>query len=315
MTTIRISAFPIERGARTFAAAALLLLFFSLPVWSAGTCTEFVNDGSFEDETTFMWWKQTSTTFESPLCDLDMCGYSLARTGAWWAWFGGTDATPRKPEVGTLEQIMTFPAGGSIPLKFHLWTEESGTTGDTDYIRVTIDGNIMFSATASNTYYQTGYTPVTINISAYADGQPHTVRFESEIHSTSSFFIDDVLRPDIKFVNNSRTLDFAGDLLQPLIAGNLPVQEARGQSIADQEDILVDLEAPGAVLYLKGGYSCDFSGLASAGSTTSLRSLEVRSGQVTAENISVASPLSMTGLVINPGGAVLARNLILKQRL
>jgi len=299
--------------ARTYVAAILLLLVFCLPAWGAATCTEFVNDGGFEYEVDpyVPSWLQASTTFGSPLCDFETCGLNLPRTGTWWAWFGGTYGTER--EIGTLEQTMTLPAVALLPLRFYLWSEESGISGASDYIRITLDGSILFETTASDSRYQEGYTPVTINLSAFADGKLHKLRFESVIDSTSSFFVDDVHRPNSMFVNTTRTVNFAGDLLQPVIDSTLPAQEIRGQIHTGTEDILINLDNPDSVLTLKGGYGCDFAGTPATGSSTIIRSLEVRSGTVFASNISVASPASMTGLVIKPGGKVLARNLVLKE--
>lgn len=47
-----------------------------------------VGDPSFEAGTPNPAWSEESTNFGTPVCDAT-CGASLARTGAWWVWFGG----------------------------------------------------------------------------------------------------------------------------------------------------------------------------------------------------------------------------------
>lgn len=70
-----------------------------------------VADPSFESGTPNPSWAETSTNFGSPLCSPGTCGFAGARTGSWWAWFGGIDGML---EEGSLTQsavaIPTCPA-------------------------------------------------------------------------------------------------------------------------------------------------------------------------------------------------------------
>ena len=66
--------------------ALILLIGLCLPTWGAGTCTNFVSDGSFEMEVDpyVPAWRQYSDNFGSPLCNSETCGGSYARPpGAW----------------------------------------------------------------------------------------------------------------------------------------------------------------------------------------------------------------------------------------
>jgi hypothetical protein len=56
---------------------------FCLPSSGAGTCDNFVMDGSFENEIVFQWWEQTSSNNYYPICNLESCGFNFAITGEW----------------------------------------------------------------------------------------------------------------------------------------------------------------------------------------------------------------------------------------
>ena len=91
-----------------------------------------VGDGSFETGTPNASWEEFSTNFGTPLCDA-VCGLGGGtgpRTGAWWAWFGGTTAA----ETGIITQSVTIPSG-SAELTF--WLEIPATaTGTNGFLSV-----------------------------------------------------------------------------------------------------------------------------------------------------------------------------------
>jgi hypothetical protein len=73
----------------------------------------------------------------------------------------------------------------------------SGATGATaDYLHVKIDGTTVFSATQGDSAAYPGYTPVEVDLSAYADGSDHVLMFDSTTNGSASgvtnFFVDDV---------------------------------------------------------------------------------------------------------------------------
>lgn len=152
---------------------------------------EAVADGSFEAGSPSPSWAEASTNFGTPLCTIAACGTGLGtgpRTGDWWTWFGGIAAA----EVGSMQQSVTLPAGANT-LTFYLEIPASSGNG-TDFINVRMDGNILFTAFENTPGYST-YALVSVDISAYADGGSHLLRFESTISgapSGTNFFVDDV---------------------------------------------------------------------------------------------------------------------------
>lgn len=151
----------------------------TLPPTPAATSTPdplanyMIRDGSFEGGHTTPHWTQGSTTFGSPLCTRANCGGGVGpRTGLWWAWFGGTT----KAEQGFLQQQKRI-ATGSTTLTFWLWWNAGHHANST--FRVRMDGVELFSINGTtNTAYRSGWTKVALDISAYADDNVHTLRFE-----------------------------------------------------------------------------------------------------------------------------------------
>jgi hypothetical protein len=155
-----------------------------------------IQDPSFEAGTPNPFWTEASSNFGTPLCTAGACGTGGGtgpHTGAVWAWFGGCGATSgcTFPEIGSVEQSVVIPAG-SAALEFFLEIPAASGNG-TDFVRALIDGVQVFEALESAAGFNP-YAPVSVDVSAFADGLAHTVRFEStQISSTvSSFFVDDV---------------------------------------------------------------------------------------------------------------------------
>lgn len=140
-------------------------------------------------------WVESSTNFGTPLCDTGTCGTGGGtgpNSGNYWAWFGGIAAV----EEGSVSQVVTFPnVTTGLDLEFFL--EIPGCDSPADYLEVTIDGNQVFFVNGGDAACGViGYQKVTIDVSAYADGAPHTLEFHSEIFATngggSNFFVDDI---------------------------------------------------------------------------------------------------------------------------
>lgn len=149
-----------------------------------------VEDGGFEDGSPNSYWDESSTNFGTPLCSVASCGSvgSAALSGTWWAWFGGK---PGAFEEGALQQSVTIDSGTQY-LNFYL---EIPTTDTTGYLRVLMDGTNLFVATHADGSSYSTYRAVSIDISAYADGGSHTLKFESRTEAGSgslNFFVDDV---------------------------------------------------------------------------------------------------------------------------
>jgi hypothetical protein len=62
-------------------------------------------------------------------------------------------------------------------------------------IEVSVDGSVLFSATETAADSYVPYRQVTLDVSAYADGGSHNLRFESITEAgagVTNFFVDDV---------------------------------------------------------------------------------------------------------------------------
>lgn len=168
-------------------------LLMSIGTMSAQT--ELIVDGGFETGPTGTAWLQTSTNFGTPLCDLAGCGTGTGtgpHAGNFWAWFGGISGTV---ETGTLEQSFVIPAGGTANLTF--WLEQIICDGPTDFLDVQIDGTTIFSTDGASLLCGVlGYTQISVNLDAYADGNSHTLLFTSTTFSVNggntNIFVDDV---------------------------------------------------------------------------------------------------------------------------
>ena len=152
---------------------------------------EIIQDGGFEAGIPNAYWTEYSTNFGTPLCDVNSCGYgggSGPHSGYFWAWFGGiTNAQ----EAGYLEQSITIPSGYE-QLNFWLEIPSSTTAG---YLRVLVDGNELFRVTQADASSYATYQSVWVDISAYANGGVHTLRFDSVTYAgagPTNFFVDDV---------------------------------------------------------------------------------------------------------------------------
>jgi hypothetical protein len=168
-----------------------------IPVALAPSTDELVQDSGFEAGTPNPNWAEASTNFGTPLCTIASCGSGGGtgpRTGNWWAWFGGTSAV----ETGTLEQSGIIPRGSSATLSFFLEIPAADTPG---FLRVLLDGQLLFEVTEADSAQYAPYTPVTIDIKNFANGVAHTLRFESttDAGAVTNFFVDDVIIEVIKF--------------------------------------------------------------------------------------------------------------------
>jgi len=140
-------------------------------------------------------WVESSTNFGTPLCDTGSCGTGGGtgpNSGNYWAWFGGIAAF----EEGSVSQVVTFPNSVTgLDLEFFL--EIPACDSAADYMEVLIDGNQVFVVNGADAACGViGYQKVTVDVSAYADGLPHTLEFHSEIFANngggSNFFVDDI---------------------------------------------------------------------------------------------------------------------------
>lgn len=141
----------------------------------------------------------SSAQFGNGLCTVDVCGNDFAdpgtavpRGGSGWAWFGGTVA-PNHEETATLTQAVVFPQGATLQLDYFLRIGFVSTPFDA-VLRVLVDEQVV-ETIAEPALAEGDYAARSINLSAFADGQSHTIRFEYVNPGTSgksNFNVDDV---------------------------------------------------------------------------------------------------------------------------
>jgi hypothetical protein len=168
----------------------LLLLFMSITSWVTAQ-VEVIEDGSFEAGTPHPVWYEYSSNFGTPICDFSECGNgggsALPRTGNYFLWFGGIGAA----ETGYVYQTVTIPEAYS---ELRFWFRNAASSGNgSDYLQVQIDDIPVWTVYEGNPLYQE-YTEIVIDISAYANNQPHKVEFYSVCYgpAVTNFIVDDV---------------------------------------------------------------------------------------------------------------------------
>jgi hypothetical protein len=117
-------------------------------------------------------------------------GGSGPHTGDVFAWFGGISSGL---EEGYLKQTITIPSG-TASLDFWLATPYCAN-GAADYMVAQVDGVEIFRVNGTAPTCGDGlYYPQTVNLSAYANGAAHEVKFFSHTigGSLSNFMVDDV---------------------------------------------------------------------------------------------------------------------------
>ena len=169
-----------------------------------GIPVDMIEDGSFETATPNAFWTEASTNFGTPLCDIASCGTGAGtagpQTGDWWAWFGGIAA----PEIATVSQDVQISANSTATLDFSYWLGLCGADGDS--LEVTVDGNQEWIDTCLAGVPGAGYAPVTLDLSAYADGGVHTILFNgtSSGAGTTNYNVDDI---SLTVVANANTTE------------------------------------------------------------------------------------------------------------
>jgi hypothetical protein len=141
-------------------------------------------------------WTETSTQFGSPLCSLAVCGSGGGTAGphggTFWSWFGGTSGV--NAETASLAQTVTFPTGAtSVTLNFYLWIG-AVTTPFTDTLVVQVDGVTQTTFTEPSVA-ELGYTLRSVDLTAFADGAAHEVKFlynQPAGGGTGNFSVDDI---------------------------------------------------------------------------------------------------------------------------
>ena len=111
-----------------------------------------------------------------------------AHTGSWDAWLDGYGTT----HTDTVSQPVSIPTGCAATLTFYLHIDTTETTTSTAYDKLTVAVGSTTLATYSNLNHNIGYSPKTLNASAFA-GQTVTIKFTGteDSQKQTSFVIDD----------------------------------------------------------------------------------------------------------------------------
>ena len=149
-----------------------------------------LSDGGFELGTPNAAWDEASVLFGTPICD-DGCSPDPGAepfAGDWFAWFGGAT----EPDVASLSQAFSVEAQAAR-LTFQFAVNAGAGSGE-DIFAVRVDANTVFMVTDADMAGLEDYTEVTLTLDQYADGMPHTLRFESDVlgDGLTNFFVDEV---------------------------------------------------------------------------------------------------------------------------
>jgi hypothetical protein len=148
-------------------------------------------DPGFEAGTPNPSWAETSDIFGSPICDLGCTEDSGAapHAGMWWVWFGGLE----EPDNASVSQTVPIGPDAAYLTFFFEINAAQGDIGD-DLVVAEIDGETVFMATDAEVDAYAAYTEVVVDVSQFADGQPHTLTFRAELtgEGLTNFFVDDV---------------------------------------------------------------------------------------------------------------------------
>lgn len=153
-----------------------------------------VGDGGFEAGTPNPYWNESALFFSGSL--FRHAEYS-SHAGEWVVVMQGGPYYNGE-RIVSIDQNMMIPEAGTATLSFWLWIPYAQVPGD---FKAMMDGREVFMTAAVNADAYTDWTEVTVDISSFADGYFHNLRFEADIASeapddawyySTDFFLDDV---------------------------------------------------------------------------------------------------------------------------
>ena len=153
-----------------------------------------VQDSSFEAGHPNSYWIESSTNFTHTICN-SLCGTVPGvepHSGSYFVWLGGSSA---QPEIGSVEQNFSIPKANYAQLSFYL-KMPAAAPNMSDYMHVEMDSLLIFQVTpADSSTYGFEFVKVSIDVSSWADGNTHNLRFvcnQSTVNGITNFIIDDV---------------------------------------------------------------------------------------------------------------------------
>ncbi|MBK8304668.1 MAG: carboxypeptidase regulatory-like domain-containing protein [Chloracidobacterium sp.] len=156
-----------------------------------------VRDGSFELTNSGggnPYWGSTSQLRGTALCGLVRCGISptsAPRKGDAWVRFAGSTGGPA--EQASISQSVALPAGGAAVLAYYLRMGYVNPPGAT-LLNVRLDG-VLIQSISESSVADLEYVKRTVDLTPYADGGQHLLRFEFSQPGGATldiFSIDDV---------------------------------------------------------------------------------------------------------------------------
>lgn len=151
-----------------------------------------IGDASFELGAITDDWVAFDSAHETPLCDANRCppiAGAGPRSGDFWAWLGGRTGDPA---WNSLEQTLRIPPAAVGMLTSYLQIPRAESSGS---LRILLDDNLLFTATEADRSTYQSYKLIALDISAYADGDMHTLRLEGSSMGgagATAFYLDDV---------------------------------------------------------------------------------------------------------------------------
>lgn len=154
-------------------------------------------------------WTSTSVTYGTSFCDDASCGDCggpcVPNSGAWYLWFGGTDAA----ETGTATQTFNTTVSGTGTLTYYWKVPLKGAAGDT--LSVLLDGAVKNKV---NTIDSIGtYQQVTVNLGQVPSGS-HTflMRFQKLAGPTTVNVLVDDIQINIAGTVSVEEIDFSNGI-------------------------------------------------------------------------------------------------------
>ena len=154
--------------------------------------TEGVQDGSFEEGyADNPYWRADASQFGGllPICSAATCGPNLATDGDWFIWFGGVAG-----QTSFAEQDVTIAEGDVANLTFNMLMGTADPLTATAKLTVSLEGTTIAVYTETALADFGTYPTVDLDVSAYADGGSHLLKFDFENSPGYNFniFIDEV---------------------------------------------------------------------------------------------------------------------------
>jgi len=148
-------------------------------------------DPGFELYNPNPYWEDYSQEFGITMCTVADCSTGMGtgpKSGTVWVWFGGSEVG----DVGYVYQGVTIPGGKAT---FSFWVEQitCGTGGASNYVKLMVDSTEVWRTDGTDPACGVlGYRQIKLDLSPFANGSAHVIRFDSTTIGQGNFFLDDL---------------------------------------------------------------------------------------------------------------------------